>query len=270
MDAIKELLGTSLGNISLGSVCSAIITFVICYAIGKIILKLVNKVIDRADSKLDAYFRKLIKNVLKVVVYVIIALIVAESLGIDTTSLIAAFSVIGLAVSLAVQNTLTNVAGGLMILLTKPFVVGDFIETSGLNGVAIEIGLAYTKLQTGDNKIVCIPNGDLANTRITDYSTKDTRRVDFTFTASYDAPIVTVKKALYEAFEETGLFLKEPAYTIEVSNYGDSSIEYVARGWVENAKYWDAYFAMNEKVSETFARHNVEMTYNHLNVHIQQ
>ncbi len=270
MDQIKELLGTSLGNISLGSVCSAIVTFVICYAIGKIILKLVDKVIDRADSKLDAYFRKLIKNVLKIVVYIIIALIVAESLGIDTTSLIAAFSVIGLAVSLAVQNTLTNVAGGLMILFTKPFVVGDYIETSGLSGTAIEIGLSYTKLQTPDNKIVCIPNGDLANTRITDYSTKDTRRVDFTFTASYDAPIVTVKKALYEAFEETGLFLKDPAYQIEVSNYGESSVEYIARGWVENANYWTAYFAMNEKVSETFARHDVEMTYNHLNVHIQQ
>ena len=128
MDQIKELLGTSLGSISLGSVCSAIITFVICYCIGKIILKLASKVIDRAD-KLDAYFKKLIKNVLKIVVYVIIALIVAGALGIDTTSLIAAFSVIGLAVSLAVQNTLTNVAGGLMILFTKPFVVGDFIET---------------------------------------------------------------------------------------------------------------------------------------------
>lgn len=270
MDQIKELLGTSLGNISLGSVCSAIITFVICYCIGKIILKLVNRVIDRADNKLDAYFKKLIKNVLKIVVYVIIALIVAGALGIDTTSLIAAFSVLGLAVSLAVQNTLTNVAGGVMILFTKPFVVGDFIETSGMSGTAVEIGLSYTKLQTPDNKVICIPNGDLANTRVTDYSTKDTRRVDFTFTASYDAQIVTVKKALYEAMEEVGLFLKDPAYTIEVSNYGDSSIEYVVRGWVNSADYWTAYFAMNEKVSETFARHNVEMTYNHLNVHIQK
>lgn len=270
METIKEILGTSLGSISVGSVCSAVITFVICYCVVKIILKLVTKIVDHKDNKLDPYFKNIIKTALKWVLYVVLALIVAESLGIDTTSLIAAFSVVGLAVSLAVQNTLTNVAGGLMILLTKPFVVGDFIETSGMSGTAVEIGLSYTKLLTGDNKVVCIPNGDLANTRITDYSTKDTRRVDFTFTASYDAPIVTVKKALYEAMEEVGLFMKDPVYQIEVSNYGDSSIEYVVRGWVKSDDYWTAYFAMNEKVSETFARHNVEMTYNHLNVHIQK
>jgi len=270
MENFNKLLETSLGNISVGSVFSAIITFVICYVVIKIILKAVCAIIDRADSKLDTHIRSIVKNALKWILYVVMALIVAESLGIDTTSLIAAFSVVGLAVSLAVQNTLTNVAGGLMLLLSKPFQVGDFIETSGLSGTVVELGLSYTKLQTPDNKVICIPNGDLSNTRITDYSTKDTRRVDFTFTASYDAPIATVKKALYEAMQEVGLFLEEPAWQIEVSNYGDSSIAYVARGWVNSADYWTAYFAMNEKVSETFARHNVEMTYNHLNVHIQQ
>lgn len=270
METLKEVLGTSLGNISVGSIFEAIIAFVICYAIVKIILKMVTRIVDREDSKLDTYFRNIIKTVLKWVLYIVMALIVAETLGIDTTSLIAAFSVVGLAVSLAVQNTLTNVAGGLMILLTKPFVVGDYIETSGMGGTAVEIGLAYTKLQTPDNKVISIPNGDLSNTRITDYSTNDTRRLDFTFTASYDAPIVTVKKALYEAMQEVGLFMEEPVWQIEVNKYGDSSIEYIARGWVTSADYWTAYFAMNDKVSETFARHNVEMTYNHLNVHIQK
>ena len=270
METINQLLETSLGNISLGSVCSAIITFVICYVVIRIILRAVNAIVDRADSKLDTHIRSIIKNAVKWVLYVVLALIVAEALGIDTTSLIAAFSVVGLAVSLAVQNTLTNVAGGLMLLISKPFEIGDYIETSGLSGTVVELGLSYTKLQTPDNKVISIPNGDLSNTRITDYSTKDTRRVDFSFTASYDEPIATVKNALYEAMEEVGLFMKEPAYQIEVSNYGESSIAYVVRGWVNSADYWTAYFAMNDKVSETFARHNVEMTYNHLNVHIQK
>lgn len=270
MDELNELLTTSLGNLSVGKVCSALITFVICYAIVKIILKMVTRIVDREDSRLEPYFRNIIKKVVKWVLYIVMAVIVAEALGINTTSLIAAFSVVGLAVSLAVQNTLTNVAGGLMILLTKPFVVGDYIETNGMGGTAVEIGLAYTKLKTADNKVISIPNGDLSNTRITDYSTNDTRRLDFTFTASYDAPIPTVKKALYEAMQEVGLFMEDPVWQIEVNKYGDSSIEYIARGWVKSSDYWKAYFAMNDRVAETFARHNVEMTYNHLNVHIQK
>ena len=269
MDQIKELLGTSLGNISLGSVCSAIITFVICYCIGKIILKLVNRVIDRADNKLDAYFKKLIKNVLKIVIYVIIALIVAGALGIDTTSLIAAFSVLGLAVSLAVQNTLTNVAGGLMILFTKPFVLGDYIETSGMSGTAIEIGLSYTKLQTPDNKIVCIPNGDLANTRITDYSTKDTRRVDFNFTASYDAPTELVKQALYEAMSADSRILPEPAPFVGLNAFNANDIEYVARAWCSSEDYWNVYFDMNERVREIFADKGIEFSFPHIIVHTE-
>lgn len=270
MEELENLMQASLGSLTVEKVLSAIITFVICCVAANVILKGVNRIVDRADDKIELYFRNIIKRTVRVVVYVVIAVIVADALGIDTTSLVAAFSVIGLAVSLAVQNTLTNVAGGLMILLTKPFAVGDYIETSGLSGTAIEIGLSYTKLQTPDNKVICIPNGDLASTRITDYSTNDTRRVDFTFTASYDAPIPAVKKALYEAMQEVGLFMDEPVWQIEVMKYGDSSIEYIVRGWVESKDYWRAYFAMNDKVAETFARHNVEMTYNHLNVHIQK
>ena len=269
MDNFNEILETSLGNISLGSICSAVITFVICYAVVQIILKAANAIIDREDSRLDENIRNIVKKVIKGVLYVVLAIIVAEALGIDTTSLIAAFSVVGLAVSLAVQNTLTNVAGGLMLLLSKPFEIGDYIETGSHSGTVVELGLSYTKLKTPDNKVISIPNGDLSNTRITDYSTNDTRRLEFKFTASYDAPVSTVKQALREAMEEVGLFMTEPEWQIELNSFGDSSIEYVVRGWVKSGDYWTTYFAMNEKVSETFARHNVEMTYNHLNVHVK-
>lgn len=269
MENFNEVLETSLGNLSLGSVFSAIVTFVIGYVIVRVILRGVNAIIDREDSKLDDHIRGMVKNVVKGILYVVLAIIVAGALGIDTTSLIAAFSVVGLAVSLAVQNTLTNVAGGLMLLLNKPFEVGDYIETGSHSGTVVEVGLSYTKLQTPDNKMICIPNGDLSNTRITDYSTKDTRRLEFKFTVSYDAPIATVKQALYEAMEEVGLFMTDPAWQIELNSFGDSSIEYVVRGWVNSGDYWTAYFKMNENVSAAFARHNVEMTYNHLNVHIK-
>lgn len=269
MENFNQVLETSLGKISLGSVCSAVITFAIGYVVMRMVLRMINALFDRQEKRLDENVRNLAKKVIKGVLYVVLAIIVAGALGIDTTSLIAAFSVVGLAISLAVQNTLTNVAGGLMLLLSKPFEIGDYIETGSHSGTVIELGLSYTKLKTPDNKVISIPNGDLSNTRITDYSTNDTRRLEFKFTASYDAPIPTVKKALCEAMEEVGLFLEDPAWQIEVNSYGDSSIEYVVRGWVNSEDYWTAYFAMNTKVSETFARHNVEMTYNHLNVHIK-
>ncbi len=267
---LDQLLKSSIGNITVERLLSAVFSFVVCYLAIKIITKGVNRLLERAEGKMDLYLRNIIRTAVKVVLYVVTAMIVVSALGVDTTSLIAVFSVVGLAVSLAVQNTLTNVAGGLMILLTKPFTVGDFIETGSLSGTAVEIGISYTRLQTPDNKIISIPNGDLANTRITDYSANRTRRVDLTYTASYDAPVATVKLALGEAMDEVGLFLEEPARQIEVMKYGDSSIEYVVRGWVENENYWPAYFAMNTKVAETFARHQVEMTYNHLNVHLKQ
>lgn len=259
-----------MGNISLGSVCSAVITFAIGYVVMRMVLRTINALFDRQEKRLDENVRNLAKKVIKGVLYVVLAIIVAGALGIDTTSLIAAFSVVGLAISLAVQNTLTNVAGGLMLLLSKPFEIGDYIETGSHSGTVVELGLSYTKLKTPDNKVISIPNGDLSNTRITDYSTNDTRRVDFSFTASYDAPVATVKQALYEAMEEVGLFLTDPEWVIELKSFGESSIEYVARGWVNSGDYWTAYFRMNEKVSETFARHNVEMTYNHLNVHVMK
>ena len=270
MENFNQVLETSLGKISLGSVCSAVITFAIGYVVMRMVLRTINALFDRQEKRLDENVRNLAKKVIKGVLYVVLAIIVAGALGIDTTSLIAAFSVVGLAISLAVQNTLTNVAGGLMLLLSKPFEIGDYIETGSHSGTVVELGLSYTKLKTPDNKVISIPNGDLSNTRITDYSTNDTRRVDFSFTASYDAPVATVKQALYEAMEEVGLFLTDPEWVIELKSFGESSIEYVARGWVNSGDYWTAYFRMNEKVSETFARHNVEMTYNHLNVHVMK
>ena len=182
--------------------------------------------------------------------------------------MIALFSVAGLAVSLALQNTLSNLAGGVMLLVTKPFEVGDFVETNGVSGTVEAIGLAYSKLATVDNKEIFIPNSEISSAKIINYTRLGTRRVDLTFSASYDAPTQTVKKAINEVLAQFPQIMQEPAPVIFLSNYGASSIEYVVRVWTAGADYWDVYFGVMEGVRESFRRNGVEMTYDHLNVHV--
>ena len=249
----------------------SILRILFTVVVGLILMKIVMGIVDRTLSKSgdgNATVAKYIRSVVKVVLWILLALSVAGSLGIDVTSLIALFSVAGLAVSLALQNTLANLAGGVTLLVTKPFEVGHFVETNGVSGSVEAISLAYTKLATGDNKEVFIPNSEISSAKIINYTRLGKRRVDMTFTASYDAPTETVKTAINEALAQFPQIKADPAPVVYLSNYGASSIEYIVRAWVDGGDYWDVYFGMNEAVRTTFQRHNVEMTYDHLNVHV--
>ncbi len=253
--------------LNLGSMLRILFTLVA----GMIMMKIVMGIVDRALAKSgsgDVALGKYLRSVIKVVLWILLILTVAGSMGIEVTSLIALFSVAGLAVSLALQNTLANLAGGVMLLVTKPFEVGHFVETNGVSGTVEAISLAYTKLATGDNKEVFIPNSEISNAKIINYTRLGKRRVDMTFTASYDAPTETVKKAINEALAQFPQVKNDPAPVVYLSNYGASSIEYIVRAWVDGGDYWTVYFGMNEAVRGTFERHNVEMTYDHLNVHV--
>ena len=260
--------GFSFGDLlNLGSILRILFTIVV----GMILIKIVMGIVDRALRKTEAgnaTVAKYVRSLVKVVLWVLLALSVAGSMGIDVTSLIALFSVAGLAVSMALQNTLANLAGGIMVLVTKPFEVGDFVETNGVNGSVEAISLAYTKLATGDNKEVFVPNAEIASAKIVNYTRLGKRRVDMTFTASYDAPTETVKKAINEALAQFPQVKNDPAPVVYLSNFGASSIEYIMRAWVDGGDYWDVYFGMNEAVRVAFERHGVEMTYDHLNVHV--
>lgn len=252
--------------LNLGSILRILATIVV----GLILIKIVMGIVDRTMAKSGANnaLGKYLRSVIKVVLWILLALVVAEGVGINTTSLIALFSVAGLAVSLALQNTLANLAGGVMLLVAKPFEVGDFVETNGVSGSVEAISLAYTKLATGDNKSVFIPNAEISSAKIINYTRLGTRRVDLTFTASYDAPTATVRKAINETLAQFPQIMADPAPVIFLSNYGASSIEYVVRAWTSSADYWDVYFGVMEGVRESFARNGVEMTYDHLNVHV--
>ncbi len=253
-----------------GALASRLVGAALTAVLGCLAIRLVNGLVNRAleKSKLERAAHSLIKSLIRVVMIAVLVLIVASALGIDVTGLVALASVATLAVSLALQNALTNVIGGFTLLYTKPFHSGDFVEVAGQSGTVKEIGMAYTRLVTADNKLVSIPNSTVVANQIVNYTSQGLRRVDVAVSASYDTPIPKVLEALKKA-AELEWTLADPAPEAVVTNYGDSAIGYSLRFWVQCDHYWDAYFAANQRVAETFAENGVEMTYPHLKVHIE-
>lgn len=268
LDAVLSGLGLKLnpGALTMDKVVHVLLLILVGVVVIRVVLKLLDRVLARSKSlkSLSRY----IHSVAKISMAVILVLMVAEDVGIHTTSLVAMLSVAGLAVSLALQNTLSNVAGGIMLLVTTPFQVGDYVEADGISGTVHAIDLSYTAILTIDGKEIFVPNSQLSGTKIINYTILGRRRVDLNFTASYDAPTAAVKQAIGEVLEDIPQIIAEPAPEIHLSDYQASSIQYVVRAWTAAADYWTVYYAIQEGVREAFDRHGVEMTYDHLNVHI--
>jgi small conductance mechanosensitive channel len=246
---------------------SAVIILVAGILVGRIIMTVVDKALHK--SKLEKAAFSLIRSLLKATLFILLGLIVASKLGVDVTGIIALASVLSLAVSLAVQDVLSNVFGGLTLLYTQPFHSGDYVEIGATGGTVNEIGLSYTKLTTPDNKEISIPNKSVVAAEIVNYTTTGKRRVDFVVTASYDAPIQTVLASLRQAAQVPTRLDSEDIF-VAVSNYGDHAIEYVLRVWSTTDDYWTTKFAINQKIKEAFDANGVEMTYPHLNVHFDK
>lgn len=268
LDAVLSGLGLKLnpGALTLDKVVHVLLLILVGVVVIRVVLKLLDRVLARSKSlkSLSRY----IHSVAKISMAFILVLMVAEDVGIHTTSLVAMLSVAGLAVSLALQNTLSNVAGGIMLLVTTPFQVGDYVEADGISGTVHTIDLSYTAILTIDGKEIFVPNSQLSGTKIINYTILGRRRVDLNFAASYDAPTATVKQAIGEVLEDIPQIIADPAPEIHLSDYQASSIQYVVRAWTAAADYWTVYYAIQEGVREAFDRHGVEMTYDHLNVHI--
>ena len=230
------------------------------------VMKLTDRLLDRAKALSGV--RVYIRTAVQAVLWLMLGLTVAESLSIDVTSIIAMLSVVGIAVSLALQNTLSNLAGGIVLLVTRPFQVGDYVEADGINGTISAITLSYTTFTTPDNKEIFVPNSQLSTVKIINYNALGRRRLELTFTASYDAPAQRVRDAILEAAARFPQVLDDPAPAVYVSQYQSSCVEYLLRLWTRSEDYWDVYYALLEEVRESFARWGVEMTYDHLNVHL--
>jgi len=261
-DKVSAILGT----VTPEGALSALVTFLLCLIALKLIMAFFTKVFAR--SQLDERVRRYSLTGIRLVLWILLVLIVADQLGIPVTSLIALLSVFSLAVSLAVQSVLSNIAGGIVIMLNKPFKEGDHIETSGGTGEVRDITLNYTYLETFDGQRVIIPNSTLSADRIINYTTLGKRRIVIKVSASYDAPTETVRQACFAAIARTDRILDDPAPEVWLSNYGESSIEYSVRVWCKPEHYGDVLFPLTAQLRETFAEAGVEMTYNHLNIHV--
>ena len=243
MESISKVLATSFGGYSLEHILSAVITLLVCLLAVRLIITV---------------------NFIKALLYLLTVIITAGALGLNTSSITAIASVLTLGLTLATQDIMSNVAGGLIILSTHPFSIGDVIESDGTVGTVRDISLNHTRIETADGQIILLPNRSLSGSKIINYTTLGRRRIG----ASYDAPTETVKNACLDAVSSTVGILDEPAPDVLLTAYGDSAIEYTVRCWASVADYWDARNHLNEALRESFAKYGVEIPYNHLNVHI--
>ena len=266
VDAMADSIRQGFSQLNAGKIFGAVAVAAVCLALMKLLLAVLDRALGR--SKLDEPLQKLLRGLFKGGLWFITAIIVLECLGIKVTSLVAVLSVVGLAFSLALQNFLSNVAGGMQLLASHPFAVGDFVDVGVCSGTVVEIGMFYTKLATPDNKLVQLPNSAIVSANIINFSAQPARRVELTVSASYDAPTDQVTALLAKMAADHPLVLDDPEPAVHVSNYGDNSIDYIMRVWCANADYWTVYYDLMDGLKPLFDRAGVEMTYPHLNVHM--
>lgn len=237
-----------------------------CMVLMKVLLRLLDRSFRRLE--VEKSLHTFVRAALRVVLWLITLCVVLGYMGIEMTSIIAVLSVLGLALSLAIQGALSNLAGGIQLLVSKPFKADDYIEAGAVSGTVVAVGLVYTQLRTIDNKIISVPNGTIAGQTITNYNTQEQRRVDLKFTVSYDDPPEKVIACIRSVIAAHPKALSEPEPFVRLSAYLDSSIEYTLRVWSLTEDYWDLYFDLLEQIGAAFAREGIDITYNHLNVHV--
>ncbi len=247
-----------------------LIALVIMFITFKII-NFVGRRIEKSAEKhhADKTIMRTVAYIFKIGMKLVITVCLVGYVGIDTSGLTALIASLGVCIGLAVNGALSNLAGGVLIILTRPFRVDDFIEAQGYSGTVEDIHITNTKLRTTDNKTVYIPNGALSSGSIVNYSMKDTRRVDEVFSISYASDFKKAKAILSEIIEAHPLILKEPAPFIRVSEHSSSSISITTRVWVQSEDYWTVKFDMLETVKERFDAEGIEIPFNQMDVHIK-
>lgn len=244
----------------------AIIIFIVGLKLIKFLINWI-KTAPKLD-KLDDSLRSFLGSFSNIVLYALLFITIAMILGVPATSFITILASCGVAIGLALQGSLSNFAGGLMILFFKPFKVGDYIEASGESGTVVDISVVYTVILTADNKRITIPNGTLTNSVIENYSAEDLRRVDLTFSAGYNCDVEKVKSVISEVVNSHPLALKDPEPFVRLSAHSDNALTYTVRVWCKNEDYWDVHFDVTEKVKLAFDKNDIEIPYPQLDVHL--
>jgi len=232
----------------------------------KIIIAISRSIINK--TKMKGLAGNFIMILIKIAAWMAYLIALMSVLGIDTSSAVALLASFSLALSLAIQNTLSNFASGLVLLGNHAFKEGDFVEAGGVSGVVVSIGIFSTKLKTPDNKVITIPNSNIANNNIIDYSTEEKRRLDLTFTAAYGSDVEKVKSVISAQLDAHELVLHDEGYTVRLSSQDSSALTFVCRCWVKNADYWTVNFDLMENMTKAFTDAGIEIPYNKLDVNI--
>jgi small conductance mechanosensitive channel len=239
------------------------------FVIGKffvnLLVKFAKKIMLRAN--VDNILVNFIASIVHAVFLLFVVIAALDQLGVETTSLVALVGAAGLAIGLALQGTLQNLASGVMLIIFRPFNDGDFVEAGGVSGVVEQIGIFTTTMRTGDNREIIIPNGEIFGGTITNYSKRTTRRVDMVFGIGYDDDIKKAKEILSRILNEDERVLDDPAPQVAVAELADSSVNFNVRPWCKTADYWDVYSDIHEKVKITFDAEGISIPYPQMDVH---
>jgi small conductance mechanosensitive channel len=249
-----------------------IIFALLIFFIGKFLVGVITKLIKKlmGKAKMDGILVNFIGSIIRSVLLLFVVIAALDQLGVNTTSLIALIGAAGLAIGLALQGSLQNLASGVMLIVFRPFTDGDFVEAGGTMGVVEEIGIFTTKMRTGDNKEVIVPNGEIFGGIITNYSKRDTRRVDMVFGIGYGDDIRKAKQVIADIIAADERILKDPAPLIAVGELADSSVNFNVRPWVNSSDYWSVYFDLNEKIKLAFDENGISIPFPQMDVHIEK
>ena len=232
------------------------------------VMNMVNKVLEKRN--VDVTLASFLDGFLKICLRILLVLIIMNYVGLSTSGIITLLGSAGIAVGLALKESLSNFAGGVVILFIRPFNVGDYIESEDESGKVDKIGIFYTHLSTIDNKQILIPNGILANGVVTNYTAQEKRRVDLTFSVGYEQDIRVVKNAIYSVVNQEELILHDPEPFVAVSELADSSINFIVRVWTKTDDYWTVHFNLIEKVKLKFDEENISIPYPQMDVHLNK
>ncbi len=244
----------------------AIVVFIVGFILIKVAERVTRRLLNR--TKVEPILYNFILMVIKIILIILLALTCLDMLGVKTTSLITALGAVGLAVSLALQNSLANLAGGVVLLFTKPFVAGDYVSIGDTEGTVKQISLIHTILNTLDNKRVYIPNGDISGSRITNFSVEPTRLLNLVFSIGYQDDIEKAKAVILQVLEKNPLALQDPPPLVRVCAHNSSTVDVTCRVWVNNPDYWTLNFDLYEEVKIAFDEAGIHIPFTQLDLHV--
>ncbi|RKZ57946.1 MAG: mechanosensitive ion channel family protein [Gammaproteobacteria bacterium] len=247
------------------NIVMALVIFFIGKSLIKVLVNLARKLM--AKAKIDNILINFIASIVSTLLLLFVVIASLDQLGVDTTSLIALVGAAGLAVGLALQGTLQNLASGVMLIIFRPFSDGDFVEAAGVAGVIETIGIFTTTMRTGDNREIIIPNGEIFGGTITNYSKRSRRRVDMVFGIGYDDDLKKAKEIIHRILSEDSRVLKDPEPTVAVAELADSSVNFNVRPWCKTEDYWDVYSDTHESIKLTFDAEGISIPYPQMDIH---